>query len=97
MVDDARRRFFGDRIRSLIAGGPGGGRAGTEVHRGDVEEIGASLGMSPDEACSEFLALKGDLWEFGPGGSFTTHTVHSAEEGPYPRNWSALKNVVVLV
>ena len=96
MVDDARRRFR-DRIRSLIAGGPEGGLAGTEVHRGDVEAIGESLGMSPDEACGEFLALKGDLWEFGPGGSFTTHTAHSAEDGPYPRNWSALKNVVVLL
>ena len=95
MVDDARRRFR-DRIRSLIAGGPEGGRAGTEVHRGDVEDIGWSLGIGPDEACREFLALKGDLWEFGPGGGFTTHTVHSAEDGPYPRNWSALKNVVVL-
>jgi len=40
--------------------------------------------------------MKGVAREFEPGGSFTAHTVHSAEDGPYPRNWSALTNVVLV-
>jgi hypothetical protein len=41
--------------------------------------------------------MKGVVWEFAPGGSFTTNTVHSAGDGTYPRNWSALRSIVVLV
>ena len=52
--------------------------------------------MDADAACLEFLGMKGEVWEFAPGGSFTTHTVHSAEDGPYPRNWYALTNVVLV-
>jgi hypothetical protein len=97
MADDTRGRFR-ERIRSLIAGGPEGGQgAGTEVRRVDVEAIGASVGMDADEACLEFLGIKGEVWEFAPGGSLTTHTVHSAGDGTYPRNWSALRSIVVLV
>jgi len=61
-----------------------------------VEAIGASLGMNADGACLEFLGTKGEVWEFAPGGSFTTRTVHSAEDGPYPRNWFAMKKVVLV-
>jgi hypothetical protein len=95
MADDTRGRFR-ERIRSLIAGGSEGGQAAREIRRADVEAIGASLGMDADGACLEFLSMKGVAWEFEPGGSFTTHTVHSAQDGPYPRNWSALKNVVLV-
>jgi len=95
MADDTRGRFR-ERIRSLIASASEGRRAGTQIRRADVEAIGASLGMGPEQACLEFLSMKGVAREFEPGGSFTAHTVHSAEDGPYPRNWSALKNVVLV-
>jgi hypothetical protein len=96
MADDTRGRFR-ERIRSLIAGGSEGGQAAREIRRADVEAIGASLGRDADGACLEFLGMKGEVWEFAPGGSLTTHTVHSAGDGTYPRNWSALRSIVVLV
>ena len=95
MADDARVRFR-ERIRSLIAGGAACSPPAPVIRRADVEAIGASLGMDADGACLEFLGMKGVVWEFAPGGSFTTHTVHSAEDGTYPRNWSALRNIVLV-
>ena len=95
MADDTRGRFR-ERIRSLIASGSEGRHAAPVIRRADVEAIGASLGMDADAACLEFLGTKGEVWEFAPGGSFTTHTVHSAEDGSYPRNWSALRNIVLV-
>ena|SRR5215207_9497217 len=95
MDDDTRGRFR-ERIRPLIARESEGLRAGTEIRRGDVEEIGASLGMGPEQACLEFLSMKGVAWEFASGGSFTTHTGHSDEDERYPRNWSELMNVVLV-
>ena len=94
MAGDTRGRFR-EQIRSLIAGGSEGRHAAPVIRRADVEAIGASLGMDADAACLEFLGTKGEVWEFAPGGSFTTHTVHSAEDGSYPRNWSALRNIVL--
>jgi len=97
MADDTRGRFR-ERIGSLIASGSEGRHAAPEVRRADMEAIGAPLGMDADAACLEFLGTKGEVWEFAPGGSFTTHAVHSAaEDGAYPRNRSALGNIVVLV
>lgn len=95
MVSDTRGQFRG-RIRSLIASASEGQGAGTEVHRVDVEEIGASLGMGSEQACREFLRMKGNVWKFARGGSFTTHTVHSAEDERHPRNWTALTNIVLV-
>ncbi len=94
MADTERQ--FRERVRSLIAGAPQGQGAGTEVHRADVEEIGSSLGMRPEQACREFLGMKGNVWKFAHGGSFTTHTVHSAEDERHPRNWTALTNIVLV-
>jgi hypothetical protein len=96
MADDTRGRFR-ERVRSLIASASEGRHAAPEIRRADVEAIGASVGMDADGACLEFLGTKGEVWEFAPGGSFTTHTVHSAEDGTYPRNRSALRNIIVLV
>jgi len=95
MADDARGRFR-ERVRSLIASGSEGGHAAPVIRRADVEAIGASVGMDADGACLEFLGTKGVVWEFAPGGSLTTHTLHSAEDGPYPRNWSALRDIVLV-
>ena len=91
-----RERQFRDRIRSLIASGAAGRHAAPVIHRAGVEAIGASVGMDADAACLEFLGMKGVVWEFAPGGSLTTHTVHSAEDGTYPRNWSALRSIVLV-
>ena len=95
MADDTRERFR-ERVRSLIASASEGRHATPVIRRADVEAIGASLGMDADEACLEFLGIKGEVWEFAPGGSLTTHTVHSAEDGTYPRNWSALRSIVLV-
>ncbi len=91
-----RERQFRGRVRSLIAVASEVKGAGTEVHREDVEEIGASLGIGSEQACQEFLRMKGDVWKFAHGGSFTTHTAHSAEDGRHPRNWSTLTNIVLV-
>ena len=95
MADDTRGRFR-ERIGSLIASRSEGRHAAPLIHRAAVEAIGASLGMDADAACLEFLGMKGEVWGFAPGGSFTTHTVHSAEDGAYPRNWTALANIVLV-
>ncbi|MDP8951304.1 MAG: hypothetical protein M3N18_03525 [Actinomycetota bacterium] len=95
MADDTRG-LFRERIRSLIASGSEGRHAAPVIRRAEVEAIGASLGMDADAACLEFLGAKGVVWEFAPGGSFTTHTVHSAGDGSYPRNWSALRSIVLV-
>jgi hypothetical protein len=95
MADDTRGRFR-ERIRSLIASGSEGQHVAPLIRRAAVEAIGASLGMDADAACLEFFGMKGEVWEFAPGGSFTTHTVHSAEDETYPRNWSALRNIVLV-
>src|SRR5215203_4002030 len=92
--DETRGRFR-ERIRSLIASASEGRHAAPEIRRADVEAIGASLGMDADGACLEFLGTKGEVWEFAPGGSFTAHTAHSAEDGPDPRNRSAPRKVVL--
>ena len=95
MADDTRERFR-ERVRALIASGSEGRQAAPVIRRADVEAIGASVGMDADAACLEFLGTKGEVWEFAPGGSFTTHTVHSAGDGSYPRNWSALRSIVLV-
>ena len=95
MADDTRGRIR-ERVRSLIASGSEGRHAPPVIRRAAVEAIGASLGMGAGVACLEFFGTKGVVWEFAPGGSFTTHTVHSAEDGTYLRNWSALGNIVLV-
>ena len=96
MADDTRERFR-ERIRSLIASASEGRHAAPEIRR---EQTWRRSGLPwawtrTRAACLEFLGMKGVVWEFAPGGSFTTHTVHSAEDGTYPRNWSALTNIVL--
>ena len=57
----SRRQQFREQARYLIAR-KSTGRTWASVSRGEIEDVGASLGTKSDEACHEFLALHGTLW-----------------------------------
>ena len=77
--------------RSTRFGGTG------EVRRLKVEEIGANMGMSEIEACEQFLALQGSLWDVY-NGSLAFSTSQSADTNRLEpaRRWAAINDVIVL-
>ncbi len=70
-------------------------RGPAEILRAEVEVIGASLGLSEEEACLEFLGLRGSLWDLRSGDLFAS-TIPSARREPPPRDWFALTDVYLL-
>lgn len=66
-----------------------------EILRIEVEVIGATLGLSGDEACREFLSLRGNLWDVR-GGDLFASMIPSAKGEDSPRNWFAFANVCLL-
>jgi hypothetical protein len=67
------------------------------IERREVEEIGASLGMTPEEACVQFLALRGVLWDLRTGNIIES-MIRSGDEpvDAPPRDWFAFSDVVLL-
>ena len=57
--------------------------------------IGASLGLTEEEACREFLGLRGILWDVRSDHLFTS-TIPSAKGEDPPRNWFAFTDVDLL-
>jgi len=47
-------------------------RGPSEILRAEVEVIGASLGLAEEEACREFLGLRGVLRDVRSGGPFAS-------------------------
>ena len=67
----------------------------SEILRAEVEVIGASLGLVEEEACREFLGLRGVLWDVRSGDLFTSMAASAKGEAP-PRNWFAFAEVYLL-
>lgn len=94
MVDGARQRLrFREEIWKLIAKKTRTGPA--EILRAEVEVIGASLGLTEEEACHEFLGLRGILWDVR-SDHLLTSTIPSAKGEDPPRNWFAFTDVYLL-
>ena len=67
----------------------------SEILRAEVEVIGASLGLAEEEACGEFLGLRGVLWDVRSGDLFASMVASAKGEAP-PRNWFAFAGVYLL-
>ena len=94
VVDAAERRLrFREKVWKLIAKKTARGPA--DVLRAEVEVIGASLGLVEEEACSEFLSLRGVLWDVR-GGDLLARMIPSAKGEAPPRNWFAFTDVYLL-
>ena len=101
MVNDTRRSFM-EALRNLIASRTGGRTAC--VHRGEIERLGKDLGMAPEEACRQFLALRGTVWGVATGsiaesmvkGQNSDPCSEESEPLPPPRNWLAITDVSLI-
>jgi hypothetical protein len=94
VVDVPQRIRFREEIREAIEdnAAPGGL---SQITRVQVEEIGASLGMTENVACREFLNLRGRLWDVSTG-SLAFSTVRSDEDPVDPdRNWNGFTDVIL--
>jgi hypothetical protein len=93
-VDAAQQRLrFREEIWKLLRKKTRQGPA--EILRAEVEVIGASLGLTEEEACHEFLALQGVLWDLRSGNLFVSMIPSAKGEAP-PRNWFALTDAYLL-
>jgi hypothetical protein len=67
----------------------------SEILRAEVEVIGAYLGLVEEEACREFLGLRGVLWDVRSGDPFASMVASAKGEAP-PRHWFAFAGVYLL-
>ena len=67
----------------------------SDILRAEVEVIGASLGLAEEEACREFLGLRGILWDVRSGDPLASMVASAKGEAP-PRNWFAFTDVYLL-
>ena len=96
MEDVAPRTRFSEEIRWLIQRNTRFGGTGV-VPRDQVEEIGASLGMSKLAACEEFLVLQGSLWDtYNVGIAFSKDKSAETRRLEPARRWLAINDVIVL-
>ena len=96
MRDEATRRLrFREKLRQLIERKIRQPQGTAEILRVEVEVLGASLGMSEDEACSEFLGLRGSLWDLRTGNVFDSMIPSARGEAP-PRNWFAFTDIYLI-
>ncbi len=94
VVDTARRRMrFREEVWKFL--GKKTRRGPADVLRAEVEVIGISLGLTEDEACHEFLGLRGSLWDLRSGDPFASMIPSAKDEEP-PRNWFAFTDVYLL-
>ena len=93
--EEAQRRRFQEKLRRLIERKTRQPQGTTEILRSEVEVIGASLGMLEDEACEEFLGLRGSLWDLYTGSIFDS-MIPSAKGDAPPRNWFAFTDVYLI-
>ena len=95
MSDVVQWMRFREEIEKLIEKNAQRGGAAT-IHRREVEGIGASLNMTHDEACREFLGLYGNLWALRTG-RMSAGMIRSHEDPKDPpRSWSMFNDVVLL-
>jgi len=70
-------------------------RGPSDILRAEVEVIGATVGLAEEEACREFLVLRGVLWDVR-GGDLFSSMIKSAKGEPPPRHWFAFADVHLL-
>ena len=85
-----QRMRFQQKIMRLIQKKTREGPA--EILRAEVEVLGAVVGLAEEEACSEFLSLRGVLWDVR-GGDLLACMIPSAKGENPPRNWFAFTGV----
>lgn len=90
MNSDSAQRFEAQ-IRSLVSEDTGGGETTPDVSRRQVEE----LGMSLREACTQFFALRGSVWDVVDLHSSTIHSDESSALPP-PRNWFGINDIYLV-
>jgi hypothetical protein len=96
MEDVLVRTRFSEEIRWLIQRNTRFGGTGV-VPRQQVEELGASLGMSEVASCEAFLALQGSLWDtYNAGISFSKGKAAETRRLEPARRWLAINDVIVL-
>ena len=93
--EEAQRRRFREKLRRLIERKTRQPQGTAEILRSEVEVVGASLGMLEDEACEEFLGLRGSLWDLRTGSVFNSMIPSAKGEAP-PRNWFAFTDVYLI-
>ena len=93
--EQAQRRRFQEKLRRLIERKARQRQGTAEILRSEVEIVGASLGMLEDEACEEFLGLRGSLWDLRTNSMFDSMIPSAKGEAP-PRNWFAFTNVYLI-
>jgi hypothetical protein len=91
MADDTDERFE-EQLRSLISEETEGGETTMFINRSQVEDIGKGLDMSPRQACTQFFALQGFVWDVV---DMDYSMIDSSESRalPPPRNWDAINDV----
>ena len=94
VVDTEKQRMrFRDEVWKLLRKKTRRGQS--DSLRADVEVIGASLGLAEEEACREFLGLRGVLWDVRSGDLLASMVASAKGEAP-PRNWFAFADVSLL-
>jgi hypothetical protein len=94
VVDAARQRMrFREEVWKFLEKKTRQGPA--EILRIEVEVIGISLGLTEEEACHEFLGLRGSLWDLR-SGDLAASTIPSAKGEEPPRNWFAFTDAYLL-
>ena len=94
VVDAARQRMrFREEVWRFLEKKTRRGPA--DILRAEVEVIGVSLGLTEEEACREFLNLRGSLWDLR-GGDLFAGMIPSAKGEEPPRNWFAFTNAYLL-
>jgi hypothetical protein len=91
MADDTLERFE-EQLRSLLSEKSEDGETTMLINRSEVEKIGQSLDMKPRQACTQFFALKGFVWDVVDMNYSMIDTSESRALPP-PRNWDAINDV----
>jgi hypothetical protein len=93
--EKTRRSRFEEKLRRLLERKTRRLQGTGEILRSEVEVIGASLGMSEEDACESFLGLRGSLWDLHTNNVFDS-TISSAKGEAAPRNWFAFTDVYLI-
>ncbi len=94
--EDEQQLRFWEKLRQLIERKTHKTQGTAEILRAEVEVIGVSLGMTEEEACDEFLGLRGILWDLSTGSVFDSMIPSAKGEDP-PRNWFAFTDVYLIL
>ena len=61
--DEQEALEFEERLKSLVSDRTDGGEDTMVINRSEVEEIGEGLEIWPRQACAQFFALRGFVWD----------------------------------